>query len=224
MGLKALIKGNNYDKTVIRREKTSNGFKNVKDKAAEIQDSDTGETLLKMKSDGLKIPKPDNQQFETLWYKDWLDKITSSESHTSFIEIFLKETGENADGDYIQFNADRDEEQLELTGSEAQFQTHRDLEAEKTLDIFSSDDNQELYFLAGLGVITMINLGGMYIIVNGLDSAVVKGIKEGFKTTQAGVAAGQDATSIIPIIGFVACQQVQSMIQHVKNIFARGDK
>lgn len=211
MGIKALIKGDSYDTTVIRREKTSNGFKNVKDKAAEVEDSDTGETLLKMKSDGLKIPKPDNQQFETLWYKDWLDKIVSSQSHTDFIEVFLRETGKDADGDYIKFNPKEERETLELSGSEAQFQTHRDLEAEKTLDIFSSDDNQELYFLAGLGVITMINLGGMYIIVSGLEQSVITGIKEGFKTVGSGAAAGKEATGMIPIFAFIGRQKIMNL-------------
>lgn len=191
MGLLSdIANGDSYDITVIRREKTSNGIKNVKDKAAKIEDSDTNESLLKMKSDGLKVPRPESQQFETLWYKDFLDKVFSSKSHTDFMEIYLRETGEDVDGDYVKF--DPEEEGLDLMGSESQFQTHRDLEAEKTLDIFSEEGNQEWYFLAGLGVITMINLGGMYIIVSGLDQAIVSGVEEGFKTVQGnkGVVTG----------------------------------
>jgi len=214
-----LVNGDSFDKTVIRREKTSNGFKNVKDKAAEIQDSDTKETLLKMKSDGLKVPKPDNQQFETLWYKDWMDRIFSTDSHTDFIEIYLKETGDNADGDYVEFNPDNEKE-LSLSGSEAQFQTHRDLEAEKTLDIFSSDDNQELYFLAGLGVITMINLGGMYIIVSGLQSSIVPGVKQGFQTVQYSAGSAQDATGMIPVFAFIGRHKISSLKQSLQQWWA----
>lgn len=182
-----IINGDSFDTTVIRREKTSNGFKNVKDKVAEIEDPETGEKQLKMKSDGLKIPKPEAKQFETLWYKDWLDKIFRSKSHTDFMEIYLEETGEDAEGDFISFSPDQGE--LDFMGSESQFQTHRDLEAEKTLDIFSEEGNQEWYFLAGLGIITMINLGGMYIITNGLDQAIVSGVKEGIQTAQSSQGA-----------------------------------
>jgi len=212
MGLKNVINGDTFDTTVIRREKTSNGFKNVKDKAAEIEDPDTGETLLKMKSDGLKIPKPDNQQFGTLWYKDFVDRITRSKSHTDFIEVYLKETGKDADGDYIQFNPEEDSEDLELAGSEAQFQTHRDLEAEKTLDIFSDDSNEEWYFLAGLGIITIVQLGGMWIVTNGMQDAIITGVKQGFSTVQDTANNAGSATGLIPVFGFMGRQKVSSLV------------
>lgn len=210
MGIKNVINGDTFNKTVIRREKTSNGFKNVKDKAAEIEDPDTGETLLKMKSDGLKIPKPDNQQFETLWYKDFLDRVFRSKSHTDFIEIYLKDKGNDADGDFVQFNPSKDE-MLSLSGSEAQFQTHRDLEAEKTLDIFSDDSNEEWYFLAGLGIITIVQLGGMWIVTNGMEQSIVSGVKQGFKTVQDTANTAESATGMIPVLAFVGRHKITSI-------------
>jgi len=222
-----MIKGNSYDKTVIRREKTNNGFKNVKDKAAEVKDSDTNEELLKLKSDGLKIPRPQTQQFETLWYKNFVDRIFNSKSHTQFLEVFLKETGDNADGDYVVFDPD---EGLELSGNESQFQVHRDLENEKTLNIFSEEGNQEWYFLAGLGVITMINLGGMYIIVNGLDSAITQGVKEGFKTVQSNQGAVTGNWILFAFAGqqFVSkasstiSNSIEKLKEGVSSLLARG--
>lgn len=194
-----LLSGDSYDTTIIRREKTRNGFKNIKDKAAIIEDSDTGEKQLKMKSDGLIVPKPSNQEFGTLWYRDFLDKLTRTKSHCDFIEVYLKDDDE---GDFVSFQPESEE--LVLNGNEGQFQTHRDLENEKTLDLFSEDGNQELYFLAGLGVITMINLGGMYVIVNGLDQAIVSGVKEGFQTVQSQAQQAGEVTGnwILLTVGF----------------------
>lgn len=190
-----LLSGDSYDNRIIRREKTRNGYKNVLDKAAEVEDGDTGEKQLKMKSDGLIVPKPENQKFETLWYRDFFDKLTRTKSHCDFIEIYLKDED---DGDYVTFNPE--DSGLELNGNEAQFQTHRDLENEKTLDLFSEEGNQELYFLAGLGIITMINLGGMWVIVNGLQSSVIEGIQQGFNTVQSQAENAGDVTGNVILL------------------------
>ncbi|MFB6193042.1 MAG: hypothetical protein ABEK00_02225 [Candidatus Nanohaloarchaea archaeon] len=216
MSVKGLITGDSYDTRVLRREKTSNGFKNRWDKVAEKKDSDTKEKQLKFKSDGTVIPKPENYEFETLWYRDWIDKlIPGGKSHTDFIEVYLKESGEGADGDFVQFNSEKGE--LEASGNESQFQTHRDLEAEKTLDIFSEDDNQQWYFLAGLGVITMINLGGMYIIVHGLDNAIIKGVKQGFKTVQSSKGA---VTGSWVMFSFAGAQAARKIRNSCSSLFA----
>jgi hypothetical protein len=221
MGLISQIaNGDTFDKKILRREKQSNGrWKNRWDKAAEIEDPDTGETQLKFKSDGAIVPKPEGSQFETLWYTSFLDKLTRDVSHCDFIEVYLKDTGSSGDGDWVEFNpegGEDDEADLGLVGSESQFQTHRDLESEKTLDIFSEEDNQEWYFLAGLGVITMINLGGMYIIVNGLDQAIKAGVKEGFKTVAGSKSAITGNWVLFAFMGSQALKTVKSKLSSLK--------
>jgi len=200
-----IVNGDSFDTAVIRREKTQNGYKNVKDKAAEIEDPDTGETLLKFKSDGLKVPKPENQQFETLWYRDWMDRIFRSKSHTDFLEVYLED---DSDGDYVEFDSEGNK--LELSGSEGQFQTHRNLEAEKTLDIFSDASNEKWYFLAGLGTLIIIDIAGQYIVNQGMQRAVIEGVRQGYSTVQGAQQTAQSSTGLIPVFALMGRQKMAS--------------
>jgi hypothetical protein len=221
MGLISQIaNGDTFDKKILRREKQSNGrWKNRWDKAAEIEDPDTGETQLKFKSDGAIVPKPEGSQFETLWYTSFLDKLTRDVSHCDFIEVYLKDTGSSGDGDWVEFNpegGEDDEADLGLVGSESQFQTHRDLESEKTLDIFSEDKNEKWMWLAGLGTLIIIDIAGQYIVNQGLQQGVASGVKQGFEAVQGGKGAVTGNWVLFAFVGSQALKSVKSKLSALK--------
>lgn len=213
-----IVNGDSYDKKILRREKTSNGFKNVLDKAAEIEDPDTGEKLLKFKSDGLQIPKPEAQQFEVVWYRDWIDKVTRTKSHTDFMEVYLKELGDDAHGDFVTFEPAKKE--LELMGSESQFQTHRDLEAEKTLDIFSEDGmNQQYIMIGALALIVIIDVAGKYIASQSMEESVYNAMKRLQETGASAVSQGQNMTGNWVLFAFAGSQAMKKVKASTGNLY-----
>jgi len=215
-----IVNGDSFDKKILRREKTSNGFKNVLDKAAEIEDPDTGEKLLKFKSDGLKIPKAESQQYEVLWYRDWIDRLTRTKSHTQFMEVYLKELGDDAHGDFVSF--DPEEKELDLMGSESQFQTHRDLEAEKTLDIFSEDGmNQQYIMIGALALIVIIDVAGKYIASQSMEESVYNAMKRVYQTGSSAVGTGQNMTGNWVLFAFAGSQAMKKLKAFVGDL--RGE-
>lgn len=173
MSLLDKIFGESYGIKIIRRQVRNGRQDNViEDRAAVVEDDDTKEKQLKLKSDGKKIPKPSNLYFDRIQGSGLLS--TSSD----FIEI-------EEDGDDVSFvdfqvssNDDEDGGSLNPERSEKEhiFQAHRDFMNKKTLEVWNSASNQEIYILATILMIVVIQLAGQYFIVNGLQSGIVEGV------------------------------------------------
>lgn len=195
MNIKRKIFGAPFDKTVyrIRDEKGD-----LKDKAALITDDTSQEKQVKFKSDGKVVPKPGDDKIGYMYYKKWYHSLLMMPEQR--MEYFIFFDYGDGDGDFAEI--DENENRVKAAGNERMFQTHRDFVGKKTLEIFSKDDNTEVWLAAYLSILVIINLAGMYVITQGVESGVASAVAKGI---EAGIGAGSDAAggSNIPGVGMI---------------------
>lgn len=185
MGLTDKILGPTYNIKIIRRQlRSGRQDKTFEDLAAVVEDDESDQKQLKLKSDGKKIPKPSNLSFDQIQTLGILRG-----GNKDFIE--LEEDGDEVS--FIDFSYDEDEGELQPERSEKEhiFQAHRNFMNKKTLEAWSQDDNKEILILGLIVFTVLVNLAGQYFIVNGLEASVVDGIVQGFQNVDIGAATGR---------------------------------
>jgi len=181
MGLTDKVFGPSYKVKTIRRQVRNGQQDNViMDRAALVEDDITEEKQLKFKSDGKTIPKPSNLSFDNLQTKSWFG------GSSDFLEI--EEDGDQTS--IINFNKKENRLTPERAEKEHIFQAHRNFLNKKTMEAWSSEDNTEIYILATIALIVVVNLAGQYFIVNGLQQGVADGVIQGFQNIDLGAATG----------------------------------
>lgn len=200
--------GPKYDKKVVRQRSPK---ADLWDKAAEIEDNETEQKKWKLKSDGQEIPKPEQSKVGYLFYRKWYHKLLFMPKQR--IEYAIFEDKGDGNGTF------KDPHSESLAGGEDHgiFQTHRTLEAKKYLDLYSEDDNKELYILGALTLIVLTDLIGTYIITNSVDKIAASSIRQ---AVESGVGAAETASdsdvpgvSMIPVIGFLGRQKIGELKQ-----------
>lgn len=183
MGIVDKVFGPSYDIKTIRRQVRSNGqHKVLEDKAAVVTDDVTEENKLKFKSDGKEVPKPSNVSFDRFRSNSWLGRGTSE-------IIEFEEDGDEVS--IIDFSFDNSEGlNPERSEKEHLFQTHRNFLNKKTLEAWSSDDNKEIYILATIVLIVVINLAGEYFLINGMQDGMAEGVVRAFQNVNADAVVG----------------------------------
>lgn len=184
-----LIDKHKYNIYVWRRK--PNGV-DYWDQATIIEDEDTQEDQLLFKSDGTKVPKPPEEKIGTMQYRSLMDKLTFKKKAyvdaTEFIDYG------DGNGDFVSIdNADSDsEEQAEMkaSGNNRMFETHRNLMSQKYSELFSEEDNTQLWLAGYLTVLALITIGSMWMLTNGMEESIAKGISQGI---EAGIEAGGNA-------------------------------
>lgn len=184
--------GAKYDKKVVRRR----GSKaDLWDEAAEIEDEETEAKQWKFKSDGAIVPAPDSSKIGYIFYRKWWHKLLfMPRQRKEFIEFREKGDGQ---GNWCEF----EEGSIKASDDEHVFQTHQNLMSKKYIEIFSQEDKTELWLAAYLTVLVVINLAGMYIITQGVESGVASAVANGL---EAGVSAGSGASETVPGVGILA--------------------
>lgn len=155
---------------------------NIKDTAVEIEDEDTGEKQLKMKSDGVIIPKPGEDKIDTTQQTSLWKKLQGKKYVKT---LKLIDYGDGS-GDFV--DIDFDKGKAESSGNDRMFDTHRSLVAQKVSRLFSEDDNTQVWLAAYLTVLAVITIGAMYFVTTGMEDTVAKAVQEGIR---AGLEAGQ---------------------------------
>lgn len=183
MGLKTKILGPSYQIKILRRQlRNGQQDKVFMDRAAVVEDDESKEKQLKLKSDGKKIPKPSNLNFDQLQSTGLLSRGTED-----FIEI--EEDGDEIS--VIDFSYDKENGlKPERAEKEHIFQAHRNFLNKKTLEAWSQEDNKEILILGLIVFTILVNLAGMYFIVNGLEQSVVDGIVQGMQNVDVSAATG----------------------------------
>lgn len=182
MGLIDKVFGNSYKIKIIRRQvRGGNVHKVVEDRAALIEDEDTGEKKLKFKSDGKVVPKPSNLNFDSVKTSGFL-----SSGSTDMLEV--EEDGDTVS--VISFKNSRGDLVADTAEKEHLFQTHRNFMNKKTRESWSDDDNTELIVMGTVILMLIIDLAGTYFIVNGMQDAIIEGISSGFQNLNADIVTG----------------------------------
>lgn len=171
------ILGESYNLKAIRRDKNLKTGKI--DQATIIEDEDTQEKQIKFKSDGKTIPKPSDLSLTNVKYQGITHKILGGWKRTDMIEVV-------EDGDetkIVKITGEEENYSAETAEKEHLFATHRNFLAKKTVEAWNmDDDNTQMWLAAYLSVLALVTLGGMYMIVNGIESAVVEGVTQGIET------------------------------------------
>jgi len=182
--------GAKYDKKVVRRR----GSKaDIWDDAAEIEDDETGEKKWKFKSDEKEIPSPDESKIGYLFYRKWWQKLLfMPKQRVEYIEYADKGS---RDGTVLELKDDK----LTSSNDEDVFETHRTIQVRKNVDLYSNDDdNTQMWLAAYLSILVLINLAGMYIITQGVQSGVADAVASGIN---AGKSAAGDGGASVPGVG-----------------------
>jgi len=170
-------------KTTYRVERIKHGEPNIQDKATEIEDEDTSEKQLKLKSDGLIVPKPGADKISTtqtrsLWKKLKGDKY---QKQIKFIDY-----GDGS-GDFV--DVDMDEGRVKASGDERMFDTHRSLMQKKISRLFEEEDKTQVWLAAYLTVLALITVGAMFFVTQGIEDTVAQAVEQGIR---AGLEAGSN--------------------------------
>jgi len=199
------ILGANYDKKVVRQR---NPKADLWDDAAEIEDDETGEKQWKLKDDGETVPKPPQNKTGYMFYRKWYHKLLFMPRQRVEYAVLKDEGDGKCEWKKL------DDDSWEAAGNTSAFDTHRNLQAKKYLDLYSEDDNTKLWIAAYLSILVVINLAGMYIITQGVESGVADAVASGIN---AGVDSASDAsgsvpgTSIVPVAGFMGRKKLKEM-------------
>jgi len=216
MGIKTKVLGHKYSKKVVRRDPVKADWW---DKAAEIEDPETGEKQWKLKKDGAIVPAPGPDETGHLFYRNLIQRLTfQPKKRTEYAILNDKGSG---DGQWI--SLDKNELDMAGGGENRMFDTHRNFLSKKTVEIFSKEDNKELYILGALALITMTNLIGMYIIASNADKIGQQAIQQAVKAGVDSAGAASDAadgnvpgTNFIPVFALYGRKQIQAFLERLK--------
>lgn len=225
MGLKGLITGDEYPIRVRRRTPTEEFI----DKGKIIEDEDTNEKQLKLKSDGETFPKPGEDKFDLVAYRKWWHKLlVMPKQRTKGLTMIDHGDGE---GDFVEYS--RENEKAKAAGSNRIWDTHRNLMGKKYLELTQEEDNTQLWLAAYLSVLALITLGGMYVITQGIEDAVAQAVKQGIQSgLQAGSVGADNLQSsgvpdgsnsnYIPVIGLTSVYSAKWLKNRFSSLFSRG--
>lgn len=203
--------GPSYDKKVVRRRPVKG---DKWDKAAEITDEDAGdEKQWKLKSDGETVPAPSQDKIGYLFYRKWYHKLLFMPEQKTEYAILDDRGGQ--DGEW----KDLSKEDTFLTGGGNShiFQTHRNLQVQKYVDLYSKDDNTQLWLAGYLTVLALVTIGAAYMIVNGVEQGVKAGAEaavQGAKAGASGASGGADSvpgTGMLPVIGLYGRFKIKNL-------------
>jgi len=186
MSLTETILGKSYD---IKVEQIKPRGADYWDKAAEIEKDESGEKMLQMKSDGVKVPKPGPDKIGSMRYDKWIHKIFGGQNYVDKVTLI-----DYGDGQADFVTVDHEEGTLERSGSDRMFETHRNLMSQMYSNLFTEEDNTQLWLAGYLTVLALITVGAMYFVTTGLESTVADAVEKGI---EAGISAGGEAQGAV---------------------------
>lgn len=186
MNFKEKILGKSYDIYVERLNATGT---DSWDKAAEIEDEDTEEKKLRLKSDGTEIPKPGTDKIGKMRYDKWYHKIFGGQNYVD--KLTLIDYGDGK-GDFV--DVEHDEGRVKASGSDRMFETHRSLMSQMYSNLFTEEDNTQLWLAGYLTVLALITIGAMYFVTSGIESTVADAVEKGIQAGLQGAGEAQSAT------------------------------
>lgn len=158
-----------------RVERIRHGEPNIQDKATEIEDDDTGEKQLKLKSDGTIVPKPGADKISTTKTDSLLAKLKGDKYRK---QIKLIDYGDGS-GDFV--DVDVDEGKVKASGDERMFETHRNLMQKKISRLFEEEDNTQVWLAAYLTVLALLTVGAMFFVTQGIEDTVAQAVQQGIE-------------------------------------------
>lgn len=218
MSLKRKVFGAPYNKKIVRRRPVK---ADLWDKAAEIEDEETEEKMWKLKSNGEKVPKPSEDKIGYLFHYKWWQRPRFLFPRDRIEYAIYNDKGDG-DGKWVELSS----ENVDLSGGgdTRMFDTHRNMQAKKYVDLYSKEDNKEMYILGALGIIVFMDIAATYILTSNADklgaSAVKKAVEAGVKSAMSaseGASGDVPGVSIIPVAGFVARNKISNLFQNLKN-------
>jgi hypothetical protein len=182
MSLKEKILGKSYD---IKVERLNSRGPDKWDKAAEIENDKTGEKMLKLKSDGAKLPKPGSDKIGKMRYDKLIHKIFGGQNYVD--KVTLIDYGDGR-ADFV--DVDHEQGRVEASGNDRMFETHRNLMSQLYSNLFTEEDNTQVWLAAYLTGLAFITIGAMYFVTTGIESTVADAVQKGI---EAGISAGGEA-------------------------------
>jgi len=182
MGLKQTILGTSYD---IKVERIKPSGPDVTDKAAIKTDDITEEQKLVFKSDGLELPKPGDDKIKTRKQNKWYHNLMGGDNYVKAVKFI--DYGDGT-GDFV--DIDFDKGLAKESGNSRMFETHRNLMSKKYAELFSEDDNTQVWLAAYLTVLALVTIGAMYFVTTGIEKTVADAVGQGI---QAGLSASENA-------------------------------
>lgn len=180
------ILGKNYD---IKVERLKPRGADYWDKAAEIENEKTGEKMLRMKSDGAEIPKPGADKIGQMQMDKWYHKIFGGQNYVDKVTLI-----DYGDGKADFVSVDHDQGTVEASGSDRMFETHRNLMSQLYSNLFTEEDNTQLWLAGYLTVLALITIGAMYFVTSGIESTVADAVEKGIQAGLQGASEAQTAT------------------------------
>lgn len=172
-------------------DRIKDGQPNVIDKAVEIEDEDTEQEKLKFKSDGAIVPKPSADKIDTTEQTSLWKKLQGKR----YIKTLKFIDRGDESGEFVETDFENDE--LRSSGESRMFETHRSLRMQKISDMFSEEDNTQLWIAAYLTVLALVTVGAMFFVTQGIEDTVAQAVQQGIEaglnsaeTAQQGATGG----------------------------------
>jgi len=176
------ILGKSYD---IKVERLKPRGADYWDKAAVVENDKTQEKMLRLKSDGAEIPKPGADKIGTMRMDKWYHKIFGGQNYVEKVTLI-----DYGDGNADFVSVDHEDGDVEASGSDRMFETHRNLMSQLYSNLFAEEDNTQLWLAGYLTVLALITVGAVFFLVNGVEQGIAEGVKS---AVEAGASAGQNA-------------------------------
>jgi len=186
MSITEKILGKSYD---IKVERLKPRGADYWDKAAEIENEKTEEKMLRLKSDGAEIPKPGADKIGKMRMDKWYHKIFGGQNYVDKVTLI-----DYGDGKADFVTVDHEQGQVEASGSDRMFETHRNLMSQLYSNLFTEEDSTQLWLAGYLTVLALITIGAMYFVTTGLESTVADAVEKGI---EAGISAGGEAQGAV---------------------------
>jgi len=165
-------------------ERIRQGKPNIIDKAVELEDEDTEEKKIKFKSDDSVVPKPSADKISTTEQTSLWKKMQGKR----YIKALKFIDKGDESGEFVE--VDFGDSELKSSGESRMFETHRSLRMEKISNMFSEEDNTQVWLAAYLTVLALVTVGAMFFVTQGIEDTVAQAVQQGI---EAGLSASDTA-------------------------------
>lgn len=181
------LNSEDYDITVIRRITYGKKNETLKDKARIVEKDGDETDVVKFKSDGKEMPKPDKEKFEPVREQGILGKLLGREKRKLLLEV-----NEVSDDKFNAVTFDPSEADLEEIQMENIYENYRNIRNKRTIQAWNSSYDMNKITMGYLTALAIFTLAGMWVLTNGLESAIIEGVKAGI---ESGSAAGSGVST-----------------------------